>query len=41
MKQGRLLDTWVLNGNVYVRDNQRRKHLLESEKALDTVLNVD
>ncbi|XP_063678919.1 uncharacterized protein LOC134814681 [Bolinopsis microptera] len=41
VKQGRLLDTWVLNGNVYVRDNQRRKHLLESQKALETVLSVD
>ncbi|KAL5260146.1 hypothetical protein ACHWQZ_G010307 [Mnemiopsis leidyi] len=38
MKQGRVLDTWVLNGNVFVRDNQKRKHLIESEEALDKVL---
>lgn len=38
MKQGRVLDTWVLNGNVFVRDNQKRKHLIESEEALDKVV---
>lgn len=41
VKKGNLVDCWVCYGNVYVRDNNQRKHKVNTEQNLEFILGTD